>query len=341
MRIAFVGTDLARLDPGSGALERAVIAWARGLRARGHEVSLLDAGPLGASTAALGSLGCDLTVLNNRPCWGGGIEAPTAVLQVLHNYEDAWSSRPVRPGAYEAALCRPESAVMAVSPSLARHVEATFATAGPVAVATVPIEQCFLAARWAGRGGPVLFPNRLLEKKGVRFFLELARRLAGRGLSCRLFAHTAPFDPPTSEQQELLSLAAASPHVELLAPPSSREEMAAAYAAAGAVCCPSVRPEGLGLVALEAQAVGAPLVTSGLGGLSDATFPPNEVVAGFHLDDWEAAVLRALQRGGSDQAAAAVAARHSEERATASIELAAERLDGTGGRRSAARSRRV
>ena len=158
------------------------------------------------------------------------------------------------------------------------------------------VEVGFFAEAWRGRGGPVVFPNRLLEKKGVRLFLEIAERLSERGHRCQMSRHLAPWSAPTSEQAALLELIEECGAVELLPPPVTRAAMAAWYASAGVIICPSVRPEGLGLVALEAQAVGAPLVTSGLGGLAEATFPPNEVVASLDPEEWCGAVGRALAR---------------------------------------------
>ncbi len=325
MRIAFVGTDLAPLREESGALERVVLAWAEGLGSRGHETACFDASPDGPPLSRLGAFGPDLVVLNNRPGWSELVEPQVAVLQVLHNYEDAWSAGGAG-GGYERALARPCSAVVAVSQALARHVESTFRTPVAVGVAAVAVEECFFEARWHGKGGPVLFPNRILEKKGVRFFLELAARLAPDGYDCRLFSHTAPFAPPLGEQRELLALAACSPQVELAEPPPGRAEMAAAYAGAGVVVCPSCRPEGLGLVALEAQAVGAPLVTSGLGGLAEVTLAPNEVVTCFDLSLWAEAIDRACRRAGSGAPSRLVADRHRPEAAAASLEREALRL---------------
>ena len=95
--------------------------------------------------------------------------------------------------------------------------------------------------------------------------------------------------------------------------------MARAYATAGVVVCPSVVPEGLGLVALEAQAVGTPLVTSGRGGLSDATFSPNEVVAELEVEPWLSAIERAYERGVAPAARRAVEAAHRGGRARSSL----------------------
>jgi glycosyltransferase involved in cell wall biosynthesis len=293
-KIALVGTDLAPLRAGSGALERIVLAWGEALAAAGDRVLLLDGDrPGGPPLAELERERPDLVVLNNRPLWGERLGRGPAVLNVMHNYEDAWGDGSGDSTRVSAALGR--GTVAAVSPTLARHIERRFAPGRPVRPVATPIDDCFFATGWAGGEGIILFPNRLLEKKGVRLFLEVARLLSGRDRRFVLFRHLAPFPEPTVEQLALLEAVASSGAVELLGPPADRREMAAWYRRASAVLCPSLRPEGLGLAALEAQAVGAPLVTSGLGGLADATFSPNEVVAEPDPERWAAATARAEQ----------------------------------------------
>lgn len=295
-RVAIVGTDLAALRPEAGALERSVLRWSAGLDAQGFETVCLDANdPAGLPLAALGRFRPDVVVLNNRPLWAEALDVP--VLHVLHNYPDAWGTASEDEQRIAAVLSR--GTVSAVSPALAREIGARFALANSVLEVRVGVEACFFAQPWAGTGGPVVFPNRLLEKKGVRLFLEIAPLLAGRGRRCIMFRHLAPWVEPTAEQQGLLELIEATDSVELLSPPPTRAEMAECYGAAGVVVCPSTRPEGLGLVALEAQAAGAPLVTSGLGGLADGTFPPNEMVTGAEPVAWCSAIERAAARAPS------------------------------------------
>jgi glycosyltransferase involved in cell wall biosynthesis len=316
VHVAFVGTELAPLRESSGALERVALGWAEDLRLAGLEVSLVDAGPDGPLVGALEELGADVVVLNNRPLWAGQMTLP--VVQVLHNYPDAWGTDPRDPGRVARALAG--SAVAAVSPTLARDVEDAYEVRAGVGVVRGEVEECFFGAEpWHGEGGPVVFPNRLLEKKGVRFFLDLSRRLAWDGLRCVLFRHLAPWSRPTAEHAGLLEAIARCESVELLDPPETRSEMASWYARAGVVVCPSVVPEGIGMVALEAQAAGAPVVTSGRGGLADSTFPPNEVVADLEVEAWRAAVHRATARAGRSGPAEAVARAHGRGAATASL----------------------
>ncbi len=328
-KVAVVGTDLAPLHAAAGALERLAIGWAGSARRLDPrlEVFLVDGrGGPDAVAEAIATGGAALAVVNNRPLWAEAVGVP--VLHVLHNYPDAWGADGADPERLGAALRR--GVVSAVSPALAAHVQSAFGLGDPVRVVSAGVEEVFFAERWRGEGGAVLFPNRLLEKKGVRLFLEVARRLAPAGRRCVMFRHLAPFEEPSAEQQELLSLVAGAPSVELVEPAGSRAAMARRYAEAAVVLCPSIRPEGLGMVALEAEAVGAPVVTSGLGGLADATFEPNETVGDGDPDAWCDAVERALARPASVLPAMAVRRAHGEEVAARSFLALVRQASGRG-----------
>lgn len=311
-RLVVVGTELARLERASGALERVVLDWVGGLAAIDPtiEVLVVDAtGPDGPPDGAVAALHPDVVVLNNRPLWSEHLSC--RVVHLLHNYPDAWGAGSDDDARVAAALGGGH--LGAVSDALAREVEHRYRPPRPVARLAVGVEREFLEESWRGAGGPLLFPGRLLEKKGVRFFLELAEVLGAAGHRCVCFRHLAPFSSPTPEQEGLLAAIAAAERVEMVPPPPSRAAMAAWYATAGVVLSPSLHPEGLGLVALEAQAVGAPLVTSGRGGLAEATFPPNEVVESFEVDRWVAAVERAIRRPPDRRPGLAVRERHGPE----------------------------
>jgi glycosyltransferase involved in cell wall biosynthesis len=330
--ILIAGTGLAPLSESAGALERAVLSWAEHLRD----------GPIGADVALVAPddpvtggehvreealrWRADLVICNNRPLWTEGLEGP--VLHVLHNYPDAWG---VGAGDHERVRIELGRGAAAVSPTLGHHIAAAFELPDEVPALAIEVERVFALPPEPSEAlvrdpGLVLFPQRLLEKKGVRLFLEIARQLelAGRPGSaasyrCVVFRHLAPFPEPTPEQRALLEAIAGEPAVELLDPPDSRTEMAAWYRQAGVVVCCSTRPEGLGMVALEAQAVGAPIVTSGLGGLADATFAPNETVLGTDASEWAAAVVRALERPPSDSPHREVEARYGPDAVRESV----------------------
>lgn len=288
--MALVGTDLAPARTGAGALETLLVGWASALAGGGDEVHLVGApgtaGPGGdplvchhdliGGPAGLGDLierlRPDAVMLNNRPGWQALVSAPT--LHLLHNWPDAWEvgESPIGPLVGSAAAA-------AVSGELAAVVAAALGRDRD-SVAVVPpfAGDAFSRVHPDPRPGLVLAPSRLLAKKGVR---ELAAASAQPALHGRLVLVTdflSPWPRPTYEHRALRAVVAGAPRCRLVPPPPSREEMAVLVSRAEVVVVPSTRPEGLGLAAVEAQAAGVPVVTSGLGGLAGATLPPGRVV---------------------------------------------------------------
>lgn len=79
-------------------------------------------------------------------------------------------------------------------------------------------------------------------------------------------------------------------------PPSSRQELADWYRSADVVCVPS-QSESFGLVAIEAQACGVPVVAANVGGLSTAVHDRvSGLLVGDHsIEAWRSAVSELLQ----------------------------------------------
>jgi D-inositol-3-phosphate glycosyltransferase len=90
-------------------------------------------------------------------------------------------------------------------------------------------------------------------------------------------------------------------------PPQSRDELVNLYRAADLVAVPSYS-ESFGLVAIEAQACGTPVVAAAVGGLPVAVRDgvSGTLVDGHDVDDWAGAIGTLLQRGPSTMGAAAV-----------------------------------
>lgn len=131
------------------------------------------------------------------------------------------------------------------------------------------------AARQAlGGGRIILFAGRLQPLKGpdvaIRTLAALDRLLPDDGLPTRLLvvggasgSGIGTVDPPSLRR--LAAEAGVADRVALLAP-RIQPQLAALYRAADAVIMPS-RSESFGLVALEAQACGTPVVAADVGGL--------------------------------------------------------------------------
>ena len=90
-------------------------------------------------------------------------------------------------------------------------------------------------------------------------------------------------------------------------PPQSREQLVNVYRAADLVAVPSYS-ESFGLVAVEAQACGTPVVAAAVGGLPVAVRDgvTGTLVAGHDVDDWAQAIAALVERGPDTMSRAAV-----------------------------------
>ena len=295
MRVAIVGTDLCALDRRGGGLERVVLRWAAHLAATEEVVLVsfipggrpLEPGPgdpdavtvgrLADLGPALRAIAPDVVSLHNRPHWSRHCPEHTRVAVTFHNFAPAWKV-PASAWPSLVAGTRPLT-LSAVSGALAREVSSRMAVPSTrVAVTPPSIDPAFIDAPGSDRGPVVLAPNRLLRKKGVQDLLAVARRPQFAGVEFVFVDLISPWLAPTAEHRALRAAVDSVPNATLVPPAGSPAELARWYASCGVVACPVRRPEGLGLVALEAQACRAPLVTTDMGGLREATFPPNRCI---------------------------------------------------------------
>jgi len=286
-----------------------VLRWAGALGAE-HEVVLVSHAPagrpprphpadpdtiavarIGELPAVLARLAPDVVHLQNRPQWARHCPPSAAVAVTFHNYPSAWKVR-----SWPALRARAGSlALSAVSRALADAAAQTLGVA-PAHLAVTPpsIDPAYLDPPAPHRGAVVLSPNRLLRKKGVLELLDVARRRPFADVQFAFADLLSPWTRPTAEHRALRAAVATVPNAVLFAPPPAAAALADRYAGAGVVACAVRQPEGLGLVALEAQACRAPLVTTDLGGLPEATFPPNRCVPGGDVDALADALLEGL-----------------------------------------------
>ena len=292
MRIVILGTELCAVDRHGGGLEQVLRRWADALASR-HEVvvvshgrpqpdaadrfTTLAVGAPGGLTEVLGGLVPDVISLHNRPGWVAHCPPGAAVAVTFHNFASAWmvdddDLAGVRRASAPAGLS-------AVSRALASAAAARLGRpAGTVTVTPPSIAPEFLApGAWCPEP-TVLSPNRLLAKKGVHELLEVADRPEFADVTFAFADLISPWLEPTAEHLGLRAAVVAHPNGVLFRPTSDPTELARRYRSSAVVVCPVAEPEGLGLVALEAQACGVPLVTTDLGGLAEATFPPNRCV---------------------------------------------------------------
>jgi glycosyltransferase involved in cell wall biosynthesis len=141
----------------------------------------------------------------------------------------------------------------------------------------------------------VLLPARLSERKGHRVLIEAAALLKarrGEGLAIVLAGNGAKGGGYARELDKLIGKLGLSDAVRRI---GHCDDMPAAYLAASVVAVPSTEPESFGRVAVEAQAMGTPVVVSDLGALSETSLAPPTVPparrTGWHVQPGDPAAL--------------------------------------------------
>lgn len=302
MRIGLVGTEWTSVRFGHGGLEHLVLGWASEL-ARHHEVVVFsvsgheEAPTLKAReafgrvelsdprqlTTAIADAGIDVVQLNNRPGW---LKHCSNSFLTLHNFSGAWEETNTRvlEGSMAQAIAE-ASCVTTVSHALGSHVAAVTGRT-PDFVTRPFVSEEFLAnpiRRSASE--TVLYAGRLLKKKGLNVLVDAKRRGLLPSLDVAFTNYIAPWTIPTPEHRELESDIRGTPGCRLIEPCVTRSEMARLLADAAVVAIPSLDPEAFGLVSIEAQAVGTPVVVADSGGLRetvpsmDYVVPPGDASA--------------------------------------------------------------
>ena len=126
----------------------------------------------------------------------------------------------------------------------------------------------------------VLLAARLTHWKGQTVLIEAAARLKDWGLSDVVFVLAG--DPQGREGyvRELDGLVAARGVEHLVKRVGHCVDMPAAFLGASVVTVPSTEPEAFGRSAVEAQAMGTPVVVSDLGAVPETVLAPPQVDAG-------------------------------------------------------------
>ncbi|ACA18580.1 glycosyl transferase group 1 [Methylobacterium sp. 4-46] len=168
----------------------------------------------------------------------------------------------------------------------------------------------------------VLLAARLTAWKGQRVLIEAAAALRARGM--RDFAVVLAGDAQgrAAYERELDALVAAHNLGSVVRRVGHCADMPAALRAASVVAVPSTAPEAFGRAAVEAQAIGTPVVVSDLGAVRETVLAPPEVAAaertGWRVPAGEVeplaeAIAEMLQLGASARDALARRARRHVE----------------------------
>ncbi|MGP9819683.1 glycosyltransferase family 4 protein [Salinarimonas sp. NSM] len=206
----------------------------------------------------------------------------------------------------------------------------------PSAVAPERIEA--LRAEWgvAPHQRVVLLAARLTGWKGQAVLIEAAARLKSWGLTDVVFVLAG--DPQGREGyvRELDGLVAARGVADFVRRVGHCTDMPAAFLGASVVTVPSTEPEAFGRSAVEAQAMGTPVVVSDLGAVPETVLAPPQVepaqrtgwrVAAGDAEALADAIAEALTLGASAREAMALRARLHVERHFSLDRMVADTLD--------------
>lgn len=123
----------------------------------------------------------------------------------------------------------------------------------------------------------ILLAARLTGWKGHRVLIEAARRLVAQGLQGTVFILAGDAQKRTGYVQDLDRAIAAAGLQGIVRRVGHCEDMPAAFLAASLVTVPSTKPEAFGRSAVEAQAMGTPVVVTDLGAVPETVLTPPAV----------------------------------------------------------------
>jgi len=160
------------------------------------------------------------------------------------------------------------------------HRGTDLAVFNPVAVGAGRVEALRRAWNVAPHERVILLAARLTAWKGQRVLIEAAAQMRDRGMSDIAVVLAGDPQGRTSYERELDALIAARNLGAVVRRVGHCADMPAAFRAASVVAVPSVEPEAFGRSAVEAQALGAPVVVSDLGAVPETVLAPPDVPAG-------------------------------------------------------------
>jgi glycosyltransferase involved in cell wall biosynthesis len=266
------GVDVRRYRYAPRRAERLAYAGEMHRRAASPAGALALAGLLGAGALAVRRAARGADLVHAHWWFPAGVQAVAArtglpLVTTLHGTDVrlARSRRPARAAC--ARVLRASARVTAVSGWLAEQA-AAFAPglARPVTVAPMPVDDLVFAPGPDGRPrDELLFVGRLDRQKGAEVALAALARLTGPAAAlCLRIVGSGPEEPALRRLAGELGVAGRVRWDGRL----PQAELADRYRRAALLVVPG-RDEGLGLVAVEGQLSGAPVVAAASGGLLD------------------------------------------------------------------------
>lgn len=177
------------------------------------------------------------------------------------------------------------------------HRGTDLAVFNPVSVGAGRVEALRRAWNVAPHERVILLAARLTAWKGHRVLIDAAAQMRDRGVPDLAVVLAGDPQGRASYERELDALIAARGLGGIVRRVGHCTDMPAAFRAASVVAVPSVEPEAFGRSAVEAQALGTPVVVSDLGAVPETVLAPPDVSAsqrtGWRVPPGDAGALAA------------------------------------------------
>jgi glycosyltransferase involved in cell wall biosynthesis len=218
---------------------------------------------------------------SRAPAWSALRAARKMGIPFVTTYHDTYSAKSSLKTRYNSVMAKGDR-VIAISEFVAEHLRAVYhlgvdvlrviprgidlARFNPDAVAAE--RKIKLVADWnlPDDRPIILMPARLSRKKGHIVLIEALAKLGRTDICCIMVGDDGR---PTAYRRELLSLIHARGLDSIVRLLPQTPDMPTAYSLADVVVAPSIKAEGFGRVAVEAQAMGRPVIASDLGGFRE------------------------------------------------------------------------
>ncbi len=221
-----------------------------------------------------------LTIIHARsraPAWSAWIAARRTGAKFVATYHGIYNAGNALKRYYNAIMTRGD-AIIANSRFTAEHVSREHGVdlsrivviprgidiAAFTPESVTPDRVADIRRQWGLKAGKpvILLPGRLTRWKGQLDFVEALARLPGQEFEAVLAGDPQEREGYLAELRQAIDRAKLTQKVRI---PGHCSDMPAALLAADVVVAPSIEPEAFGRVAVEAQAMGRPLVASRLG----------------------------------------------------------------------------
>ena len=253
-------------------------------------------------------------------------------VKVLYNSVMARGDAVIANSHYTADLIRGLHAEQAGDRITVIHRGTDLTTFNPVAVGPARVEALRRAWTVAPHERVVLLAARLTAWKGHRVLIEAAAHMRDAGMADLAVVLAGDPQGRAAYERELDALIAARGLEGIVRRVGHCTDMPAAFRAASVVAVPSVEPEAFGRSAVEAQALGIPVVVSDLGAVPETVLSPPDVApgqrTGWRVPAGDAAALAAALTEALSLGASARDAMARRARAHVEANFSLERMAG-------------